>query len=47
MSKYKDIKSKQQSMIAESEDSRTAQNGFLGRGNSGVQPGIRDTKGKR
>lgn len=47
MSKSKSLQGKQQSMIAESEDSRTAQNGFHGRGNSALQPGIRDTKGKR
>lgn len=38
--------SKNQSMIDNSNDSRNAENGYLGRGNSGTQPGIVNTKGK-
>ena len=41
------LNQKQQGMIAETNDSAKAGNGFNQRGNSGVQSGIRDTKAKR
>jgi hypothetical protein len=41
------LKRDQQSMIAETNESAKAKNGFNQRGNSGVQSGIIDTKGKR
>lgn len=41
------LNQKQQSMIAETNDSAKANNGFNQRGNSGVQSGMSDTKGKR
>ena len=41
------LNQKQQSMIAETNDSAKANNGFNQRGNSGVQSGMSDTKGKK
>lgn len=40
-------KAKNQSAIDNSNDSQNAKNGFKGTGNSGLNPGINDTKGKK
>lgn len=43
----KSQKQKNQSMIDNSQDSSKSKHGFNQVGNSGTQPGIKDTKGKR
>lgn len=40
-------KSELQSKIDHAKDARNAENGFMINGNSGAQPGVRDTKNKR
>lgn len=43
----KNQKQKNQSMSDNSQDSAKSKHGFNQSGNSGMQPGIKDTKGKR
>lgn len=38
---------RQQAFIAETKSSMNAKNGYNFRGNTGREPGIKDTKGKR